>query len=487
MLILLESRLSGSGWAPGLAVLRMVALSVLIFCGASPAANANSKYAAIVVDVKSGKTLFSRNADAPRYPASLTKMMTLYILFEELERGRFTKSSRLRVSKYASQRPPSKLGLKAGQTVSVETAIRALAVKSANDVATVIAEAIEGTESAFAERMTATARSIGMKRTVFRNASGLPDNHQKTTARDMALLGRALQDRFPEYYQYFSTRTFEYGKRRYRNTNRLLGNVAGVDGIKTGYTRASGFNLVTSVNDGGRHIVAVVMGGRTGNSRNAHMKDLIDRYLKRAKRGKRTAPLVVAKRPPPLPRSRPVNPGTEIAQSIPVAAAPPSRYEKRIRQPIDLIAQQIEEAASEPALAFFKPASSHSDPVEKVIGPVANDKSGLVNIQPEGNQQFNRAAPAQQIPRQSTNKRSVDWQVQIAAAPTREGAARLLRQAQAKAGSVLKSASPVTQPVTKSGETLYRARFAGFAGKSEARAVCASLKRKSIDCLAVPN
>ena len=216
-----ESRWSYIGLAPVLTALWLAALSLLLILSASPAAFANSKYAAIVVDVKSGKTLFSRHANSARYPASLTKMMTLYVLFEELERGRFTTSSRLRVSKYAAGRPPSKLGLKAGKTISVETAIKALAVKSANDVATVVAEAIEGTEAKFAKRMTATARLIGMKRTVFRNASGLPDSKQKTTARDMALLGRALQDRFPRYYKYFGTRTFAYGKRKYRNTNRL--------------------------------------------------------------------------------------------------------------------------------------------------------------------------------------------------------------------------------------------------------------------------
>ena len=484
-----ESRLSNIGFTPVLTALRLAALSLLLIYAASSGAFANSKYAAIVVDAKTGKTLFARHADSSRYPASLTKMMTLYVLFEEIERGRFTTSSRLKVSKYAAGRPPSKIGLKAGQTISVDSAIKALAVKSANDVATVVAEAVSGTEAKFARRMTATARSIGMKRTVFRNASGLPDAKQRTTARDMALLGRALQDRFPAYYKYFGTRSFAYGKRRYRNTNRLLGNVSGVDGIKTGYTRASGFNLVTSVNHKGRHIVAVVMGGKTGKSRNAHMRTLIDRHLKRAKRGKRTAPLVAKKAPPPLPRSRPNGTVPASSQSVPVAAAQPKTpsYDKRILQPLDLIALQIEESASEPGLAFYKPANGASDPTANAIA--ANEQSTLemqaAELQDKSETKQN--APAEVTATTAQKSRSGDWQVQIAAAPTREGATRLLQQAQAKAGSVLKSAEPVTQPVIKSGETLYRARFAGFSGKSEARAVCASLKRKSINCLAVPN
>ena len=260
---------------PAIVVLCAFIASLACMATSVPAQAANSRYAAIVIDAKTGKTLFSRNADSARYPASLTKMMTLYILFEEIERGRFKMDSPLPVSKHAAGRPPSKLGLRPGQTILVRDAIRALAVKSANDVASVIAEAVEGSERAFARRMTRTARSIGMKRTTFRNASGLPDSKQKTTARDMAMLGRALQDRFPDQYKFFSTRTFSYGKRTYRNTNRLLGVVKGMDGIKTGYTRASGFNLVTSVKQDDRHIVAVVMGGRTSQIGRASCRERV--------------------------------------------------------------------------------------------------------------------------------------------------------------------------------------------------------------------
>lgn len=279
-------------------------------------AMANSKYAGIVVDAKTGKTLYASSADAYRYPASLTKIMTLYVVFEELSAGRLTLNSRLKVSKYAAGRPPSKLGLKPGKTIKVKDAILALVTKSANDVATVVAENISGSEKKFAQRMTSTARSLGMKKTTFRNPHGLPNSGQRTTARDMATLGRAIQEHYPQYYGYFKTRSYKYNGRTYGNHNKLLGRVKGVDGIKTGYIRASGFNLVTSVNRNGRQIVAVVMGGRSGASRNAQMTKLISRYLSKASRGKKTVPMI-AKRSgapifvasalaqPPLPREKP--------------------------------------------------------------------------------------------------------------------------------------------------------------------------------------
>ena len=221
-------------------------------------------YADIVVDANSGHLLHGTSADALRHPASLTKIMTLYLLFEQMEAGKFRLDSRLEVSEHAAQQAPSKLGLRPGQTISVEDAIRALVTKSANDVAAVVAEAIGGDEETFARMMTRKARVLGMSRTVYANASGLPDPDQVTTARDQATLGRAIQDRFPREYRYFATPTFVYRGWAMRNHNKLLGRVHGLDGIKTGYTRASGFNLVTSVRRGPRHIVAVVLGGTLG-------------------------------------------------------------------------------------------------------------------------------------------------------------------------------------------------------------------------------
>lgn len=242
----------------------------------------SDKYAAIVVDANTGKVLFDRNSRDLRYPASLTKMMTLYMLFEALETGRVDPAAQLPVTAFAASKPPSRLGLRPGQHIDVQTAILALCVRSANDVATVVAEYLGDSEARFAEMMTAKARQLGMNSTTFRNASGLPDADQRTSARDMAVLSTALRKRFPQHYHYFSNREFSYAGKIIRGHNDLLGRVDGVDGLKTGYIRASGFNLATSAGRGGRRIVAVVMGGETARARNAHMEELIEMYLPKA-------------------------------------------------------------------------------------------------------------------------------------------------------------------------------------------------------------
>lgn len=247
----------------------------------------NPAFASVIVDANSGATLSSNNADGLRHPASLTKIMTLYLLFEKLETGKLKLDSEMDVSSHASSQAPTKLGLRPGTTLAVEDAIKGLVTRSANDAAVVIAEAIAGDEDDFAKLMTRKARALGMTRTVYRNASGLPDDEQVTTARDQSLLGRAIQERFPRYYRYFATSSFTYRGRAIRNHNRLLGSVEGVDGIKTGYTRASGFNLVTSMKRGNRHLVGVVLGGRSGGSRDAIMRGLLAENLEKAS-GRRT-------------------------------------------------------------------------------------------------------------------------------------------------------------------------------------------------------
>ena len=238
-------------------------------------------FSSIIVDGNSGATL-SNNPDGIRHPASLTKIMTLYLLFERLEAGKMKLDTEMQVSEHASEQAPTKLGLRPGQTIRVEDAIKGLVTRSANDAAVVIAEAIGGDEDDFAKLMTRKARALGMTRTIYRNASGLPDDEQVTTARDQSTLGRAIQDRFPRYYRYFSTTAFNYHGHSIRNHNHLLGSVEGVDGIKTGYTRASGFNLVTSMRRGNRHLVGVVMGGRSGGSRDAIMRSLLAENLEKA-------------------------------------------------------------------------------------------------------------------------------------------------------------------------------------------------------------
>lgn len=393
-------------------------------------ASANAKYAGVVIDVKTGKTLYADNADNLRYPASLTKIMTLYMLFGELEAGRVSLNTRMKVSKRAAGQAPSKLALKVGSTIRVKDAISALVTKSANDVAVVIAEHIGGTESKFAAKMTNTARRLGMKKTTFKNASGLPNSGQRTTARDMARLGMAIQDRYPKYYKYFSTRSFTYKGKSYRNHNRLLGTVKGVDGIKTGYIRASGFNLVTSVKRDGRHIVAVVMGGRTGKSRDAHMKSLIGRYLKSASTGRRTTPLV-ASRNVPLPRARNV-----------AAAAAAGNLIPQIR-PDEIVTASVTSSAATN---------------EPEIGSVDDyDKTDLTD----------------------------GWQIQIGAVPSEEAANILLGSAMNVGTSHLRGKVPFTEPVISRGQTLHRARFAGFTDKTAARKACNYLTTKDFACLAI--
>lgn len=258
--------------------LMAVALVVVGFVGlfADTAAAARNKYAAIVVDAQSGRVLYARNADASRYPASTTKIMTLYMLFEALDRGRVTPDQRFTVSRRAASQPPSKLGLRAGDTIRVRDAMLALITKSANDVATVVAEGLGKTESNFARKMTTKARTLGMSKTTFRNASGLPDPRQVTTARDMARLGQAIVHHYPHYYKHFSEREFTYNGVTYGNHNRLLGNYDGMDGIKTGYIRASGFNLVASARRGDQRLIGVVFGGKSPKSRNLEMVGLLD-------------------------------------------------------------------------------------------------------------------------------------------------------------------------------------------------------------------
>ena len=267
-------------------VVSIVLAFALILATAAPAAASSvpRKFAGIVVDAKTGKVLYESAADAARYPASVTKVMTLYVLFQELAAGNIKLSDKMVVSKHAAAAVPTKLGLKAGSKITVEDAIKSLVTLSANDMARVIAEHISGTESKFAERMTATAKGLGMHRTTYRNASGLPDSKQITTVRDQSILAAAVYQHFPKYYEYFQTRSFSYGKRSYGNHNRLLGE-RGVDGIKTGYTRASGFNLMTAARPDNRHVVVIAFGFETSGARDARVRELVKTYVGKGRNG----------------------------------------------------------------------------------------------------------------------------------------------------------------------------------------------------------
>ena len=249
----------------------------------APAASAE-KYASIVVDVDTKEVLHARHADSTRYPASLTKVMTLYMLFDALNAGELDLDDKLTVSRNAASQRPSNLKLKAGQKITVRDAIKALVVKSANDVAVVVAERLGGTEKRFAALMTAKAKQMGMKNTRFRNASGLPNSRQVSTARDLYILAESMMTDHPAYYHFFQTNSFSWNGRTYKSHNKLLGTVDGVDGMKTGYIRASGFNLMTSAKRDDRRIVVIMMGGRTAKTRNAHVKALVNAAFKQIDR-----------------------------------------------------------------------------------------------------------------------------------------------------------------------------------------------------------
>tara|TARA_B100001057_G_C22830588_1_gene943258 strand:- start:501 stop:1703 length:1203 start_codon:yes stop_codon:yes gene_type:complete len=240
----------------------------------------HGKYASIIINEKSGKVYHSINADTRNYPASLTKIMTIYMIFEKLKNKKIKMNTKLKVSKRASKQPPSKLGLYPGQKITVKQAILALVTKSANDVATVVAENFENTERRFAYKMTRKAKSIGLTHTIFKNASGLPNKGQLSTARDMAKLAIAIRKNFPDFFYFFNKKSFVFNGIEYRNHNNLLGSYFGTDGIKTGYTNASGFNLVASVERNGQRIVGVVFGGKTARTRDKHMVKLLNKFIK---------------------------------------------------------------------------------------------------------------------------------------------------------------------------------------------------------------
>jgi D-alanyl-D-alanine carboxypeptidase len=312
-------------------------------------APADPAFAAIVVDANAGRTLYAANENEPRHPASLTKVMTLYLLFEQLDKGAMTMQTEIPVSEHAAAQEPSKLGLEPGDTIAVEDAIKAIVTRSANDVAVAIAEAIGGDEAHFADMMTRKAHALGMSRTLYRNASGLPNDEQITTARDLTILARATEERFPRYFKFYSTHEFEYAGEIIGNHNHLLGRVDGVDGIKTGYTRASGFNLLTSVHRDGRSLIAVVLGGRTAGARDAYMEGLIREHLAQASNRGHTAPMIAeAVAPPAAPvklASLAITPGA-------IPAPPPRSAAGQIEEGDE---DSAEDATPAPALATATP------------------------------------------------------------------------------------------------------------------------------------
>ena len=465
-------------------------------------------YAAMVVDAKTGRVLHAENEDALRHPASVTKVMTLYLLFEQIEKGRFKLDSELKISTHAARQAPSKLGLRPGETIEVEDAIKALVTKSANDIAVAVAENIGGTEEAFADMMTRKARQLGMNRTVYKNASGLPDTGQVTTARDLVTLGRAIQDRFPTYYRYFSTPTFSYAGATHRNHNRLLGRVEGMDGIKTGYTRMSGFNLLTSVKTEGRHVVGVVLGGRSAASRDRQMADLLDQSLERAYAGSRTAPPVgegtaVADRDPPKEAVRTrvaslddevptaaVTPKAAVAQAAPA----PKTIDVAAARPV--VASAVGTSTSTPtstgSLRWAVGAqpvteTGKGDPKAAKAEPAKPEPTKVARLEagkPDPKADKKVEAAKTDVHKTVVPKSALSgWIIQLGATDDEAKAKEILSKARSQ-NRALAKADPFTEKVSKGGSTLYRARFSGF-DEDDAQTACKSLKRNGFACFAV--
>ncbi len=512
----------GAGRIVARLVQRIVIASLCLALGSAAAAAVDYReYAVAVIDANTGQVMHSRQADANRYPASVTKVMTLYVLFQELAAGRMNLSTPLRVSRQAAAAQPSKLNVQAGSTITVEQAIKAIVTLSANDVARVIAENISGTESEFAERMTATARALGMDHTTYRNASGLPDSRQITTVRDQARLGMAIFQHFPQYYEYFQTRSFTFRGNTYGNHNRLLGQ-NGVDGIKTGYIQASGYNLLTAARANGRHVVIAAFGFETASSRDARVRELVNRYLPEGARGEtRQAamiprpggsgggvvanPIQVALASPPPARPAylepelppafaqvipaapvsPIEPPDEIvvASIDPIIPAPPARplvestlaEEPMALMPVETAAPQRDTFTPANVLGNFilqvfgGPTETPREPIPfaivppEAIGDSSEPGDLVAPVPPAGN-----------------------WTVQVGAAPSETGAYQLLTQAGANLAELSNYQSYV-QHVERDGQSFFRARFVGFNDRDTASAMCEALKQKSINCLALPS
>lgn len=486
-------------------------------------------FSAIVVDANSGRTLYSRSEHKLRHPASVTKVMTLYLLFEQLEKGRLRLDSPLMISQHAAAQAPSKLGLRPGQTISVENAIKAVVTKSANDIACAIAENVAGDEHSFAQMMTHKAHALGMRNTNYENASGLPDPDQVTTAYDLAVLGRAIQERFPRYYRYFSTPSFAYNGALHRNHNHLLGQVEGMDGIKTGYTRASGFNLLTSVRRHGHHIVAVVMGGNTAYTRDRIMAGLIENNIGDGS-SVRTAAAVAEDPRAGEAQERLVDErkqrATLAAEREPQIAAPerlayaepqerlveePAPFSRRPSAPVPAADIPSQESAARPAIrpAFVsggqKRAAVARDTESKGASPETKHRAGATPVAARDGSTTSGArktdvttvsttpsaihgAAARTLAARADANRPArpGWMIQIGATEDQEKANELLARARSQLHGFPATATAFTEKVQKGTETLYRARFAGLEEET-AQSACKALKRSGFACFTTKN
>lgn len=405
-------------------------LAVFVLFASTPPAEANPKYASVVMDMETGQILRTRYADKKLYPASLTKMMTLYMTFDAIRSGKLSLDQELLISRNASRQPPSKIGLRAGRTISVREAIQACATKSANDAAVVLAEAIGGSVDNFAALSTQKARELGMSRTTFKNPHGLTKRGQLSTARDMAVLGRRLFLDFPEHYHVFKRKVFKHGGRKFYATNKLLGRYSGADGIKTGYTSASGFNLVASAEQNGRRVLGVVFGGRSSASRNRHMRNLLDEGFAALPERTTLAENVDYYLESPLPRLSPKRGGSNKA---------PAAWATRTTATKPSTVARSLEALSNAIVSKAEASTAKSGP----------------------------------------------YSIQIGAYRKRVLAERRLNEIEnMRRPANLKTASPFVSVRNAGGRPLYRARFVGLQ-KSAADRACKRLRAKNVDCFVV--
>lgn len=435
----------GSLFAPRFSTFLASLLCLFILVAMLPA-TAEARYAAVVMDSRSGEILYSRNADERLYPASLTKIMTLYMTFEALQRGQLRLDQKLSVSARAAGQAPTKLDLKKGQTITVQDAMFGLITKSANDAATVLAEAMAPTEAEFARMMTAKAKSLGMTRTTFRNASGLPNKHQKSTARDMAILGAALIHNFPQYYHFMSLQEFDYKGRKHKNHNNLLGQYKGADGIKTGYIRASGFNLVASVKRGNHRLIGVVFGGQTAKSRDAHMMSLLDT-------------------------------GFEKIEAI-YPSTVPTPFDKPLRialgQPHDGAASvEVASVTPVPLPAPTPPASGAS------VYTVSDMNATGVSVT-----RGSTTTAAAGSGFETDKTANMNWAIQIGAFSQKSTAENQIYKATEQSSRLLQGRRVNIEKALSDGKPFYRAQFVGF-DEAEAREACNSLAKQRVSCFVV--
>ncbi len=462
---------------------------VLFFMGGLATA---APYAAFVMDARTGEVLHSRNADTRLHPASLTKMMTLYLAFKAVESGQLSLDKKIKTSRNAASEPPSRLGLKEGMRITVRNLIRATAVKSANDAATLLGEAIAGSEAKFTAQMTAQAKALGMKRTTFKNAHGLTASGHLSTARDMSILGRHLMYDFPDYYNLFSRRTTDAGLRTVPNTNRrLLANYRGADGIKTGYTNAAGFNLVSSAKRGNKRIIATVFGGRTSATRNARIAELLDMGFGRAptKYAKGAAPASPSSGSRLAAATRPVKSDSFIIKAPRAAAnSPRPKHRPKFDEAAIVMASVVLQSMEAEILAaaqanaarnaqanvgLLAPAAPTLETENTIVAAVtvAHTQRGYIEPEPDINRIVSRA----------DTPRGGGWSVQLGAYSTRYKAQKtLLRTALADLGS-LEGAHRKIIGAKVDGRHLYRARFVGVS-ESSARKACARLKARNKPC-----